>query len=248
MLTYVRWLALLSLLGCAPAKTQQISETRDPAAIGDAALPPGASVPGNEPARDGSPGSGTTPVGPDGGSRSDYVAACSSACITQANCVGVTAAQCRDQCDARAAALAKEGCTEPAKNEMTCLAGLSCTELQTYATAGRRSDARCGQVATAYFAACTLGRGEFPDPCVELCAREATCDPQTVSPAACEENCVLRATAADWDRGPACSAGFLSLASCVADASCNALVLLRDQGQIPEACTQLEATRAHSCE
>lgn len=167
-------------------------------------------------------------------SEATYRAECERSCKAQAECLQLSEGQCESECKAQATEL-RVSCYQEATDEQTCLKTLSCEELKAYVVDGRRKHSVCGEVAQAYFAACTLGAGTIPASCTAMCAKYVECDASEVSQASCEESCTLRATSFH-DDSEACGESYLAFIGCTAKADCDEVVALAESNLSPVAC------------
>lgn len=241
-------LAVALALGCG-SDGDATEEDRSPSTVPDA----GGDETDDNDGSDGGSGSG----GPDSGVNGrddagadaaaedpDLRASCETFCIAQHECIGLTQGDCIASCDAQSEMLEALACAPQGRDENLCLAELSCDELQAYALEGRRAHPQCGEVATAYFEACT--RGESQD-CTRLCAHYEACDAPSFNRGACEETCLLRAANLEWAGGSACRDAFFDFSGCIADANCEEALAQLTNGATPASCTNAEAAMDEAC-
>jgi hypothetical protein len=184
-----------------------------------------ASQPGNEP------------------EQKSFVEACQAACEGQAECLQLSSSTCASDCQAQASKLASS-CEDEATAEQNCLADLTCEQARAYALEGHRQHPVCGQVATAYFNACTLDGGQVPQACTDLCQRFEACDASPLSVPACEERCTWQATSFQ-QTSAACRDALMAFDACAATAECGEVKELAETSLSPVACNdELDAMDA----
>jgi hypothetical protein len=173
------------------------------------------------------------------GEDNDLSSSCFAFCDAQAECLGLTDATCRADCDTQVQMLTELDCAAEGAAENDCITKLSCDELMAYASGGRRAHATCGAAARDYFDACTAG--ESAD-CTAMCKHQETCNVLAGSVGACEEMCLLRQANLDVTAGKACGDRFVEFVKCLAQASCE------DLGTgMPASCAAAERALSEAC-
>jgi hypothetical protein len=182
-------------------------------------------------------------AGPDA-SVIDLSASCELFCAAQSTCLGLSEADCMGTCMAQSEMLNALGCATEGTKENLCLAAISCEELMSYASGGRRAHALCGEEATAYFEACTpVERSE----CAELCTHQEACDVPGLKPGVCEEQCLLGAANLQWNGGETCAGAYLDFMGCAADANCEDVRAMVESGATPASCVPAQGAFTDAC-
>ena len=228
---------LTSVLCCACEEDPKAPSTTAGFANGDVNPPGGSGGAATDTGSDASVGG----VGGGGGASRSLEQVCGDYCDAEGDCQpGGTDPACVEQC-VFSYEIFDDDCQKRIKDELSCLASVSCDALETVGD-GRRAHLQCGDFAEGFFTRCTFGNSAVSSVCTDLCGAQISCSLESVSLARCEEDCTLHLTGLMLTEGEQCAAAREDFLACVAREDCDTL------GDDPPAnCAALEQDFRDTC-